>query len=68
MYCVQLVEFSSYIASMSMQAHTWTHSWVCLFGTGDESVPDATEQVTLVWESAALLWRFRVLLRNSVMF
>ena len=27
--------------------HTWTHSWVCLSGTGDESVPDATERVTL---------------------
>ena len=29
------------------RGNTWTHSWVCLSGTSDESVPDATERVTL---------------------
>ena len=29
------------------KVHTRTHLWVCLSGTGDESVPDATERVIL---------------------
>ena len=29
------------------RGNTWTHSWVCLSGTADDAVPDATERATL---------------------
>jgi hypothetical protein len=29
------------------KSQTWAHSWVCLSGTGDDLVPDATERVSL---------------------
>ena len=29
------------------KSQTWTHSWVCLSGTVDDQVPDATERVSL---------------------
>ena len=29
------------------RGHTWTHTWVCMSGIADETVPDANERVTL---------------------
>ena len=34
-------------AKKGKRGNTWTHTWVCLSSTGDESVPDSEERVTL---------------------